>query len=142
MPKSEPGICVECGKSAECLNTSVGWMCRPCFHSAVKNGSKEAGDRVYTMPDPGEKVFVIMEPPSTYITIGGVLYAFLRRIEADEMSDRLRRGYGIKAFVEETEAILPLRYVLAHPELRLISIERAVEGKAEAGPGEISTPKL
>lgn len=130
MTNAEPGICMECGKAEECLNTSVGWMCRPCFHSAVKNGSKDGGERVYTMPQPGEKTFVVKEPPDTYITIGGVLYAFCRKQDADEIASGLRRGYNIKAFVEEVEAIRALSYVLQRPELRLISVKERLEGKS------------
>jgi len=142
MPKLEPGICVECGKSAECLNTSVGWMCHPCFGAALKNDKSVGGVRVYTMPEPGRKVFVIKEPPDTYITIGKVLYAFDRRCDADDLMAGLRKGsYALKAFVEEVEAIWPLRYVLAHPELRLIGIAEKASGPP-SGPTEIPIPKL
>lgn len=139
---AEPGLCGKCGTATECLNTSLGWMCRPCFHAALKTPQKD-GPRLYTLPDPGKKVFVVMEPPNCFITVSNTLYAFDRKEEADELADGLKRGYGVHgAFVKEMPAVEVLQYVLAKPSLTLISVARKAEQKETLGPDEIRMPPL
>jgi len=139
---SEQGLCGTCGKSDDCLNTSLGWMCRPCFHTAMKADVK-SGQRLYTLPEPGKKVFVVKEPPGTFITFNNILYAFDRKQEADEIAEGLRKAYGIPgAYVQQVDALEPMKYVLDHPSLKLLGIAERVEGKQTAGPGEVEAPAL
>lgn len=138
----EPGLCGKCGKASDCLNTSHGWMCRPCFHAALKVDQKE-GPRLYTLPEPGKKVWVVMEPPGIFITVGGILYAFDRKQEADEIAQGLRQAYGISmAYVLQIDAIEALNYVLRQPSLKLVGVKERVPGKRAAGPDEIDVPVL
>ena len=139
---AEPGLCGKCGKSTDCLNTSHGWMCRPCFQDAL-NVPQTQGTRLYTMPEPGQKVFVVMEPPNVFITVSGTLYAFERKQDADDLALGLRKAYGVhRAYVREVEATEALKYVLSRPELKLIGVKETVMGKPDAGPGEVQMPPL
>lgn len=137
---AEPGICGKCGKSTECLNTSQGWMCRNCFHAALKV-PQVGGQRLFTLPEPGAKVFVVLEPPNTFMTVGRTLYVFQRKEDADDLAGTLRRDCGVTtAFVDQIEAIKALQYVLENPSLRLLEIARRIEGKKTVGPDEVEMP--
>jgi len=128
---AELGICCKCTANADCLNTNIGWMCRPCFHKIIKSGKSGMSgvDRVFTLPDPGQRLFVIMLEPGTYATVGGILYAFARKVDADELADGIRQGGEPGVFVEEQDARFSTAYVLAH-NLRLVG----VAGKAPVDP--------
>lgn len=132
--------CVKCRGAADCLETNIGPVCRPCFQAAMKAGGHE-GVRLFTMPEPGQTVFTVMEKPGVYVTISGVLYAFERRQDAEEIIGGLRSGYGMPdAFVEEVDARKPWGYVMQHPELNLIGIKEKIPGTP--GPDGIPVPKL
>lgn len=125
--------CFDCGQERECLATNLGPMCRPCWHSAVKSNS-HAGARLSIPPKPGQKTFVVMEGREVYITIGGVLYAFDRRADAEGLAAHLRKAHAPDAEVHEVDASLPMQYVLAHPELSLVGIKELAPGPAASCP--------
>lgn len=138
----EPGICGNCGKSTECLNTSLGWMCKTCFHTSLKNPQGD-GPRLFTLPEPGKKVYVVMEPPNCFMTVSGTLYAFDREVDAQDLADALRKGYGVtSAFVKCVSASEVLNYVLLNPALKLLGIKEKISGREPSGPDEIRAPAL
>lgn len=139
---TEQGLCGKCGKSTDCLNTSIGWMCKPCFHTALKMPQGD-GPRLFTLPEPGKKVYVVLEPPACFMTVSGTLYAFDREVDAQDLADALREGYGVKgAFVKYLDASQVLNYVLRNPALKLLGIKEKIKGREPSGPDEIAAPAL
>jgi hypothetical protein len=136
------GNCVKCGTEKDGLTTNVGTMCRACFHRTLNGEIPHAGP-VYTMPEPGQRGFVVREKPGSFITVDGTLYLFYRREDAESLVEGLKMGYALfGAFTEEVDAQEPWAYVMAHPELRLIGVKEKVQSSGSPGPHEIPSPKL
>jgi hypothetical protein len=134
-------VCVTCAGSGDCIETSWGDMCRPCFHAALKVPPKK-GPRLFTLPKPGQKIWVVMEPPETFLTIDGTLYGFEREEDAADLCEKLKNGYGITgAHVRHVEAEIPHRYVLSK-NLRLIVVKERLKSDGELKSNEIPVPPL
>ena len=138
-------VCVTCAGSGDCIETSWGVLCRPCFHAALKGETPAGKPRLFSFPQAGQKAWVVMDPPSTYLTVDGTLYLFERRQDAVRMAGDLCEGYGIDgARAVEVEARGPLEYVLRNPSLRLLTVKEAVPA-GRGGPlksDEIEAPRL
>ena len=61
---------------------------------------------------------------TTYITVGGTLYFFMRKEDAEELLENLRKTDPLEgARVEETPAYQPFVYVLRSDVLKLLVIK-------------------
>lgn len=136
------GICVRCATTKECIETTHGSMCPPCFKAALDEPTTKHKIRLFSFPDAGQKVFVVKEGENTYITMNGVLYAYYRREDAEEIADAMRKHYAAPtARVEEEDARLPLLYVLRQ-DLKLIGVAEARLTDGPLKDDEIPKPKL
>ena len=124
--------CVRCAGSGDCIATSHGPMCRPCFQTALK-APPRAGQRLFSVPEPGKLVWVVVEPPGVYITVDNTLYAFERQQDAEFLASEIGASHKIKGLrTERTAAWAPLAYVLRNRMLRLICVKEVSGLKMQA----------
>ena len=117
---NDEGICIKCGKTKPCLDSNLGSICEQCFHSTLGN---DFGERVVVPPEPGRRVFVLRDGPQCFLTVHGTLYAYDQGKDAEKALEILRRELSLpNVRVEEMDAAVPFSYVVAHPELKLVSI--------------------
>ena len=137
-------VCVKCAGMGDCIETSWGIMCRPCFHAGLKETTPAGKPRLFSFPPAGLKIFAVMEPPTTYLTLDGTLYLFERRKDAAALAQQLHAGYGVEgARAVEVDARAALEYVLARPALRLITVKEKVNaGGRPLKSDEIEAPRL
>jgi len=117
-------ICFKCGESKDCHTSNQGSICHECWVDLAKNG-KPGNSRLSILPeDPLMKGFVVVEDGTTYITVGGTLYFFMRKEDAEDLLTNLRKADPLEnARVEEAPAYQPFTYVLRSNILKLLVIK-------------------
>jgi len=117
-------ICFKCGESKDCHTSNQGSICHECWVDLAKNG-KPGNSRLSILPeDPLMKGFVVVEDGTTYITVGGTLYFFMRKEDAEDLLTNLRKADPLEnARVEEAPAYQPFTYVLRSHILKLLVIK-------------------
>ena len=117
-------ICFKCGECKDCHISNQGSICHECWDYLAKHG-KPGNSRLSILPeDPLMKGFVVVEDETTYITVDGTLYFFMRKEDAEELLENLRKMDPLEgARVEETPAYQPFVYVLRSDVLKLLVIK-------------------
>lgn len=131
--------CVRCAGSGDCLETSHGTMCRPCFQEGLKHPPAR-GPRLFTLPTPGQRVWVVTDPQKNFITVNSTLYGFERREDAVSFEKSVREGFGLAGTLQLVDAHEPLAYVMRHGSLRFVTVKEIREDAASPEPGSVRAP--
>lgn len=124
------GLCSKCGKAKESLDTNLGTVCMECFRETVLSGKETIFS---TAVEKGRKVFVLSwtRDPLSLVTEAGLLYAFVRKEDAEyfftDLKKRSKEDDLSQAVVKEMDADALVAYVLTQPGLRMIGVQRVVK---------------
>lgn len=125
------GLCVKCMTTKECATTNQGSVCPECLGNTIEKGEETI---ITTDVDPNRKSYVVVESedPLLLISLHGIVYAFDRKVDAEDFLKTLRDACGAslgKVWITHASSTLILDYVTLHPELRLLGIAGRKEAK-------------
>jgi len=126
--RTETGICILCSKCRDdCLVSTQGWICRPCWRAALDKPQDSAHGRLAVLPEKDQFGYVLEDPGAIFVTIGGTLYFFRCDAHAQDLLDRVRKVEpNTPTRIARYSAREVFFYVLGKPSLKMVCVKDLV----------------
>lgn len=131
--RTESGICILCSKCRDdCLMSTQGWICRPCWRAALKNPPDTIKGRLAVLPREDQHGYILEDPGPVFVTVGGTLYFFRCDEHAQDLLDHVRKAEpnNTHTKIVRHSARDVFLYVLRNPDLRMVCVRGLADSKA------------